>query len=204
LRQHGERWDVVDHIEKEIEKETEAIRTVIQALEPLSPEVRGHVIGYALSRLGIVPSPSPQTSTHVSSFGGNATLVKPEGSGEPAPAHIKDFKDQKRPRSASEMAALVAYYLANVAPQKDRKDRITTKDVETYFKIAEYPLPEKIQFTLPNAKAAGYVDAVGNGGYKLNAVGHNLVVHSMPRGADRKKASKRRPAKKSKRPKSGN
>ena len=67
-----------------------------------------------------------------------------------------------------------------MAPKTERKDRITTKDIETYFKIAEFPLT-KTQFTLPNAKAAGYLDAVGNGEYKLNAVGHNLVVHSMPR-----------------------
>jgi hypothetical protein len=44
-------------------------------------------------------------------------------------------------------------------------------------------LPEQIRVTLPNAKAAGYFDAAGEGEYKLNAVGHNLVVHSMPRGA---------------------
>ena len=94
------------------------------------------------------------------------------------------------------MAALVAYYLANVAPKTDRKDRITAKDIETYFKIAEFPLPGKTQFTLPNAKAAGYLDAVGNGEYKLNAVGYNLVVHSMPRGADGKTTSRRKPAKK--------
>ena len=85
------------------------------------------------------------------------------------------------------MAAIVAYFLENLAPPKDRKDRITTKDINTYFKIAGFPLPKKIQFTLPNAKGSGYLDAVGNGAYKLNAVGHNLVVHNLPRGKGGKK-----------------
>ena len=81
------------------------------------------------------------------------------------------------------MAALVAYYLSNVAPEQDQKKTVNQKDIETYFKMAEFPLPNQIRVTLPNAKAAGYFDAVGEGEYKLNAVGHNLVVHSMPRGA---------------------
>jgi hypothetical protein len=194
---------VAENIDKQIEKETEAIRTVVQALEPLSPEVRAHVVGYVLTRLGIALSPSAQPENTRSSFWPDVKLTRTEGDREVKTAHIKDLKDQKRPRSASEMAALVAFFLANMAPPKDRKDRITTKDIDTYFKIAEYPLPEKIQFTLPNAKAAGYVDAVGNAEYKLNPVGHNLVVHSMPRGTTNRKASKRGPGKKSKRPRSG-
>ena len=185
-----------EHIDKEIE----AIKAVLHALEPLSGDVRASVLRYVLQRLQIVLAPT----AHTSMLGASTTIPPAAGStaetgGErqTLPAHIKELKDQKKPRSANEMAALVAYYVANVAPKTDRKDRITTKDIETYFKIAEFPLPEKTQFTLPNAKAAGYLDAVGNGEYKLNAVGHNLVVHSMPRGAEGKVTSRRKPSKKS-------
>jgi hypothetical protein len=176
-----------------IEKETEAIKTVLTALEPLSPEVRSHVLGYVLARLKIaLPPVQPAERLSVPSRPADFPLG-PAAGGTPQPAviHIKSLKDQKKPHSASEMAALVAYYLANVAPEKDRTDRINTKLVDTYFKIAEFPLPKKTQFTLPNAKAAGYLDAVGNGEYKLNAVGHNLIVHSMPRGKDGKTPAKR-------------
>ena len=110
-------------------------------------------------------------------------------------ASLSGLASGRLARSANEMATLVAYYLANAVPKANRKDRITAKDIETYFKIAEFPLT-KTQFTLPNAKAAGYLDAFGNGEYKLNAVGHNLVVHSMPRGEDGKTASRRKSAKK--------
>lgn len=186
-----------EHIDKEIE----AIKIVLHALEPLSGEVRASVLRYVLQRLQIALAPTAQAEV-------SRTLLAPADRAAdtrtelpPPPGHIKELKEKKKPRSANEMAALVAYYLANLAATKDRKDRITTKDIETYFKIAEFPLPEKTQFTLPNAKAAGYLDAVGNGEYKLNAVGHNLVVHSMPRGAEatpktrRKSSKKTRPAK---------
>jgi hypothetical protein len=188
-----------------IEKEIEAIKTVLTALEPLSPEARSHVLGYVLTRLKIA-LPAVQQVERSSIPARPADLPSgAAGGGGPQPTviHIKSLKEQKKPHSASEMAALVAYYMANVAPEKDRRDRINTKLVETYFKIAEFPLSQKPQFTLPNAKAAGYLDAVGNGEYKLNAVGHNLIVHGMPREKDgrtaprRARASKRvrRPAK---------
>lgn len=191
---------MAENIDKEIARETEAIRAVVQALEPLPPDVRAHVIGYVLTRLGIVlPSGHQAESLRVTTRLTDATPDATGAGRQVTPTHIGDLKNQKKPRSASEMAAIVAYYLENLAPSKERKDRVTAKDMETYFKIADYPLPE-IQFTLPNAKAAGYLDAVGNGEYKLNAVGHNLVVHSLPRGAESKKASRRRRVKKGRRP----
>ena len=184
-----------EHIDKEIE----AIKAVLHALEPLSGDVRSSVLRYVLQRLQIDLPPATQalpsgTSTMI--VDATASAVEAAGDPQTAPIHIKNLKLQKKPRSAIEMAALVAYYLANVAPKADRKDRIKAKEIETYFKIAEFPLPEKTQFTLPNAKAAGYLDAVGNGEYKLNAVGYNLIVHSMPRGADTKTASQRKSGRK--------
>jgi hypothetical protein len=185
-------------VAEQIDKEIEAIKAVLHALEPLPGDVRASVLEYVLHRLQIVLMPATQASTSgVSTTIVDATRGVAEAGVEQPKSlvHIKALKEQKKPRSANEMATLVAYYLANAAPKADRKDRITAKDIETYFKIAEFPLT-KTQFTLPNAKAAGYLDAVGNGEYKLNAVGHNLVVHSMPRGADGKTASRRKPAKK--------
>ncbi len=189
---------MAEHIDKEIE----AIKAVLLALEPLSPEVRTNVLEYVLRRLQIALGPVQRTEVSTPASSADVTLVAVKAGAEPqtTPTHIKDFKEEKKPRSAIEMAALVAYYLANEAPREDRKDRITTKEVDTYFKIAEFPLPGKVRFTLANTKAAGYLDAVGNGEYKLNAVGHNLVVHSMPRGAGGRAAPKRKHARKTQSP----
>lgn len=181
---------MAEHIDKEIE----AIKAVLHALEPLPAEVRASVLGYVLQRLQIVLTPSTQVSSSDAS-GATAGVAGIGGGQQALPNHIKSLKEQKKPRSANEMAALVAYFLANAAPKTERKDKITAKDIETYFKIAEFPLT-KTQFTLPNARAAGYLDAAGDGEYRLNAVGHNLVVHSMPRSTGAKVTSRRKPANK--------
>jgi hypothetical protein len=188
---------MAEHIDKEIE----AIKAVLHALEPLPAEVRANVLGYVLQRLQIVLAPSTQASSSDAS-GATTGAAGTGGEQQALPNHIKALKEQKKPRSANEMAALVAYFLANAAPTAERKDKLTAKDIETYFKIAEFPLT-KTQFTLPNAKAAGYLDAVGDGEYKLNAVGHNLVVHSMPRSTGAKITSRRKPANKARAVKKG-
>jgi len=187
---------MAEHIDKEIE----AIKVVLHALEPLPAEVRANVLRYVLQRLQIAIAPTTETTATdlptatAQSIAGATTTEREQ---QDQPIHIKIFKEQKKPKSANDMAALVAYYLANMAPKAERKNKITAKDIETYFKIAEFPLT-KTQFTLSNAKAAGYLDAVGDGEYKLNAVGHNLIVHSMPRDSGVKSAPRRRIAKKAK------
>jgi hypothetical protein len=50
---------------------------------------------------------------------------------------------------------------------------------------------------LPNAEGAGYFDSLGGGEYRLNAIGYNLVNHSMPRGAVQS-PGKRKPTNKKK------
>jgi hypothetical protein len=79
------------------------------------------------------------------------------------------------------MAALVAYYLSEVADAAERKDAINSADLEKYFKQAGFKLQKSLSQTLINAAAAGYFDAAGSGLYTLNAVGYNLVVHGLPR-----------------------
>jgi len=174
-----------------IDDEVEAIKAVLKALESLTPDARSSVAGYVLKRLGIAVSVE-------AAFLGAVTSQTPAGPAEAAalstPIHLEDLKKQKNPKSASEMAALVAFYLSELAPSAQRKKTVTAADIKTYFKIGGYPLPE-VQFTLPNAKQAGYFDAVGNGEYRLNAVGYNLVAHSLPRSKDGA-ASGRKPRKK--------
>lgn len=169
-----------------VDQEIAAIKAVLSALGPLSEKARVSVLEYVIKRLelpagsGLQTSPLQPHQTH-----------QDLTSNEKPPAHIKDFKNQKKPRSANEMAAIVAYYLSNLASEKNRKATINQKDIEIYFKIAEFPLPEQVRVTLVNAKNAGYFDSAGNGEYRLNAVGHNLVVHSMPRGSGSEGKSKK-------------
>jgi hypothetical protein len=78
-------------------------------------------------------------------------------------------------------------------------------DIKKYFVQANYELPTAPpRMTLVNAKNAGYLDAISNGQYRLNPVGHNLVVHKLPRNdGNAGPAKKKRPAvKKTKKKKS--
>ncbi|MFA6056371.1 MAG: hypothetical protein WC769_13465 [Thermodesulfovibrionales bacterium] len=187
-----------------IDKEIDAIKTVLAALEPLSREARLSVLDYAIRRLGIqyagtASSQPPQSPLPAATLPqGKAAATVTTGTQEKTapPVHIEKLKDEKKPRSANEMSAIVAYFLAHVAPEGQRKTTVTTHDMETYFRIARFPLPKQIRVTLQNAKNAGYFDAVGDGEYKLNAIGYNLVAHNMPRGGSGEKRS--RPSKRTK------
>jgi hypothetical protein len=94
---------------------------------------------------------------------------------------IRSLREQKAPSSAVEMACIIAYYLENHAPQNERRNIISSADISKYFRQAPYPLPKHTAQVLVDAKFAGYFDSVSHGKYRLNPVGHNLVVHSLPR-----------------------
>lgn len=187
---------------EEIEQEIAAIKSVLDALDPLKPEIRQHVLDYVVRRLKITLTPEGggEDAARAAEQPGAPTVpLPPVPPVAGAPVHIKTFTQQKNPSSASEMSAIVAYFLANLAPEAERKERITIRDIETYFKIAEFPLPKNVEMTLVNAKAAGYFDSVGHGEYKLNAVGHNLVAYNLPRGAEAARPARRAPARKNRR-----
>ena len=164
------------------DSEIRALQLLIEALEPLDDEARNRVLDYTLKRLGMrdlsMASSVPPSRAEPSS--------PPEVQSPTGPAVVTDIRtlrEMKQPSSAIEMTALVAYYLAQAAPPPERKDAITTADVEKYFKQANYRLPTRIEKTLNNAAAAGYFDRAARGEYRLNPVGFNLVTQTLPRGA---------------------
>ena len=165
-----------------IDQEIEAIKSVLSALSPLSEKARASVLDYVSKRLNLSTSGTPPIPPLPPAPKQLSTADKPTGT-HPQDVHILELKEQKSPRTANEMAALVAYYLGNVVPEDERKTTINQKDIETNFKIGEFPLPKSVRMTLINAKTAGYFDSVTDGEYKLNPVGYNLVVHSMPRSS---------------------
>lgn len=167
------------------DQELQAIEALIAALEPLDSEARSRVVSYAFSRLGLrassalsLPTSSPQSSpTSVSPLTGVTD--------------IRTLKDEKAPRSAIEMALLMAYYLSEIAPAGERRERVNADDVKKYFKQGGYPLPKAPHMTLVHAKNAGYLDSVGEGTFRLNPVGYNLVVHGLPANSKAKRQRKR-------------
>jgi len=164
-----------------------AVGAIVDALEPLTVEERKRALDAALALLGgsgllseATASGQPPPDKGGSAHGELSVTPQPVAESRP---DIRTLREKKQPRTNLEMAALVAYYLADLAPQEDRKDSIDSQDVEKYFKQAGYKLPQNAQMCLVHTKNAGYLDALGGGVYKLNPVGHNLVVHGLPRDA---------------------
>jgi len=154
-----------------------AIDEIISALEGLEPNSRATAVTAACEHLKI-PIEKNITQTSMPRSTPPPPIPLPPSS---KVINIKTLKQEKIPRSTAEMACLVAYYLQELAQQNERKDTVTSKDIEKYFKQANFKLPKVITQVLPNAKDSGYFDSAGRGTYKLNAVGYNLAVHTLPR-----------------------
>jgi len=161
----------------------QAIDTIIDALSALPPESRTTAIETARNHLGITLSQDTRDSRiRVPTTDATRKTDPPA----PSPKHessvrdIRSFKEQKKPTSAQQMACLVAYYLQELAPTDERKMKVSTADLDKYFKQAQFKLPSDIGQVLKNGKKAGYFDAADRGHYKLNAVGYNLVSHGLP------------------------
>ena len=166
----------------EKDQELGAISSVIAALEPLDDQGRSRVLEYVLKRLQMatVRAPSPiQEAAHPASISSKVRGV----------VDIRSLKEEKNPQSLNQMAALIAYYLSELAPDDEKSGTINSNTLRRYLKVAGFRLPRNISYTLINATAAGYLDNVGRGEYRLNPVGYNLVVHGLPREGGKRSAS---------------
>lgn len=168
-------------MEEEQDKELSAIQNIIEALSPLDADARDRVVNYVFQRLNVtLPSFGVGSSMPASAVDPHHQKFS-ESPAPPKIVDIRSFKELKKPGSANEMVAVVAYYLAELAPIEEGKSEITTVEIEKHFKQANFPLPTAIGMTLTNAKNAGYLDpGTERGTYKLNPVGHNLVAHNLP------------------------
>lgn len=159
--------------------ELKAIQAILGALKKLDAEARQRVVGYVFQRLGITfADVAPQS---IVSYAAPQPAAPPQG--PVVRTDIRTLKEQKKPRSAVEMAVLVTYYLTEMAPLTERKAEVTSADLSKYFKQAGYPLPKRTIKTLFDARASGYLDGGSEqGAYRLNPVGYNLVTHVLPAG----------------------
>ncbi len=164
----------------------QAIDQIIGALDGLDSDARQTAINAACSHLGLIqvgaqPASAPAITP--------PPTLKQDSHQPSAPHHpkphkqidIRTLKEEKNPSSVKQMACVVAYYLQEVSPQEERKETVSTADLEKYFKQAGFKLPKAIDQVLRDAKSSGYFESVGRGEYKLNAVGYNLVAHSLPK-----------------------
>jgi hypothetical protein len=194
----------------EQEKGLKAIAALLEVLGPLKAETRSNVLDYVFRALGIASpvAASPTPLNAQPAFAAQHYYVQQPNlaaHGTTGPVDIRSLTDQKKPKTVNQMVAIMAYYLAAHAPQAERRDHIVADDIKRYFPQANFPLPTgRPDVSLNNAKVAGYLDSIGDGQYRLNPVGHNLVVHKLPQseggsapaGRVKRKSKKARKAKK--------
>ena len=135
------------------DSELNAIRAVLSALVPLKREGRSRVLDYVLKRLGVLGESVSQVLSTVAPVSTASPTELPSQRTD-----IRSLTKEKSPSSANEMAALVAYYVAEVAPEPYRNQTINSDDIKTYFKQALFRLPSSARMTLVNAKNAGYLN----------------------------------------------
>src|SRR3989442_7854507 len=159
------------------DRELEASGSIIALLTPLDQTKRSRVLEYVLKRLQMATLQASAVRSR-----------KIQDSPTPTSAartimDIRTLTAEKQPRSANEMVALVAYYLSELAPEGERSSTVNPDTIRKHFKMAGFPLPRVLRSVLPNATAAGYLENVSRGEYRLNPVGYNLVVHGLPRSS---------------------
>lgn len=184
----------------EHDKELKAMADMVSALGDLEADAQVRVINYVLGRLGI-RSPDGQLKqiTNLPITGVQSGMPPINPSGDSGIFDILTLREQKNPKSAIQMAVLVAYYLKDFAPAGERKDTIDASDTEKFFTQAQFELPagkNGAADTLNNAKRSGYLESVGTGVYKLNAVGYNLAAYRMNKQGSENVKKKRSKTKK--------
>jgi hypothetical protein len=102
----------------------------------------------------------------------------------PRAVDIRTFVQEKQPKSDVQFVAVVAHYHRFIAPEGERKETMTTGDLQTAARLAQRPVFKTPSVPLNNSVQMGYMDRAGRGAYRLNAVGENLVAMTLPGGGD--------------------
>lgn len=167
-------------------QDVEAVLAIKSALDPLDNETRKRVLDAALALLGMTRS-----TAALPAAASPEAPPSPRASSEGPVPDIRGLRDKKKPQSDVEMAVLVSYYLAELAPSDDRRDWIGGEDIRPYFTQAGHELPTRgARDVLQNAKKAGYFDRAERGRYRLNPVGHNLAAYGLPRSESKPTTTK--------------
>lgn len=154
-----------------------AVQAIVSALRPLEPADRERVLAAVSALLGMVPA--ARTASVAAQEPPAAAVTEAALTGI---VDIRSLKETKQPRSANEMAAVAAYYLANLAPTGDRRETVGSADMDRLFKQGGTRCPASSICFCQTPRASGYFDQAGRAQYRLNPVGHNLVVHALPAG----------------------
>ena len=168
----------------------DAVRAIVKALEAFEPNEQERILRWAREKIGLSTVSTAQERANPLTG-----VVEPVPSGKPS-LNIKEFLNQKQPKSDNHLAATVAYYYRFEAPQNERKEAITKEDLLNACRLADWERPNHPAQVLVNSQGAGLLNKGSEkGSYVINSVGENLVAVALPAGIKPrtpKKATNRR------------
>src|SRR5438270_2029220 len=128
----------------------QAIDQIIEALSGLDQQAQITAVQAACDHLKIHTPTRPATRSDLppTTSAVDSTIVDQQRGA----TDVRALKQEKQPSSGNEMAALVAFYLSEIAPAEERKTEVEVSDMEKYFKQAGFPLPRRPVALLVNAK----------------------------------------------------
>lgn len=177
--------------------EVKAIEAVANALDPLDPEERARVLGWAQLKYGVPAqvgfahqSPAKPVATPA------ATSPAPGAAKAKTPKKTKtilsmdkglnlspagkvsavDFATEKVPANGKEKCVVAVHYLRDVI----EVEKVTAQGVLTFFKTVGWPVPADLKNMLQQAGTEGWLDTADSNDIKLTSSGENLVEHKLP------------------------
>jgi hypothetical protein len=164
----------------------EAVKTLVNTLEGFDTKDQERIIRWAQEKLGLAPSASTSDISVSHSEDIHPKYSETNATGNRG-IDIKSFVESKNPPSDVQFAATVAYYYKFEAPQNERKDSVTSSDLqEACRKVVRDRLKDPGQ-TLRNAHQLGLLDkGAEKGYYSINTVGENLVAMTLPQQSNSK------------------
>jgi hypothetical protein len=152
-----------------------AVRAVTEALEGFDAKDQERIIRWAREKIGLAVA--SETSTLPT---GSVVTLGPAIPVTTA-RDLKSFVAEKKPKNDVQFAATVAYYYRFVAPPDQRKEAITSNDLQEGCRLVgreRFTVPGQ---TLRNAHTVGLLNKGGEAGsFAINSVGENLVDVSLP------------------------
>ncbi len=161
----------------------EAVRNLVDTLEPFDSKDRERIIRWAREKLGMPSGPDSALKQSATSQFIQHSVDTPQPQTTER-QDIKSFIQQKNPKNDRHLASVVAYYYHFEALSDQQKDFISAEDLTDACRKADRARLAKPSQTLVNAFNAGYLDKAGERGkYRLNSVGENLVAMVLPESA---------------------
>jgi len=177
----------------------DAAQKIVTELQGMTPEHQTLGLKFAMETLGLNLPSLTALPAHVAPAVAQPPVVATpaHNSGGGHSTDIKSFTTLKAPKSDLQFAAVVAYFYQFEAPVDHRKDVIDVETIKNAARLAGRKQTANWKYTMVNAKNAGYLDAAGDGNFKLNSVGENLVAITLPGNAVEPAVGKKKPKAKS-------